>query len=230
MKRFLFVACAVALLCSTQIASAQRPGGGRPGGAFGPGGGGAAALLGMEAVQKELNIAEDQRAKLREAVGELTGGGGGGRGDFQNLSQEERQKRIAEMQERAKKVQEKVSTILNEKQKERLEQLQIQREGATALARAEVAEKVGLAAEQKEKIQKIQQEGREGGGGGQNFRDLSQEDRQKLFTEMRERREKMTNEILGVLTAEQKEKFEKLKGEKFEFPQPGQGRQRNNNN
>lgn len=223
MKRLSMALCVALLLFGVQVASAQRPGGGRGGAGFG---GGPAALLTNEAVQKELNIADAQREKLREVVREMREGGGQ-RGDFQNLTQEERQKRIAEIQERAKKMEEKVNAILDEKQKERLEQLRIQRDGAAALLRADVAEKVGLAADQKEKIQKIQQDLR---GGGQNFRDLSNEDRQKAFAEMRERREKAAAEILGVLTADQKEKFEKLKGAKFDFPQEGRGRQRNNNN
>lgn len=226
MKRLCMALCVALLLFGVQTASAQRPGGGRGGpGAFG---GGSAFLLANEAVQKELNIAQEQRDKLREIAQEMREGAGQ-RGDFQNLSQEERQKRIAEMQERAKKAEEKISAVLDAKQKERLEQLRIQREGAVALARADVAEKVGLAAEQKEKIQKIQQEARSGAGGGQNFRNLSDEERQKAFAEMRERREKVANEILGVLNAEQKEKFEKLKGAKFDFPEEGRGRPRNNN-
>jgi Spy/CpxP family protein refolding chaperone len=227
MKRLCLALCVASLLFGVQTASAQRPGGGRGGaGAFG---GGTTALLASEAVQKELNIADEQREKIREIGRELREGAGQ-RGDFQNLSQEERQKRFAEMQDRAKKADEKINAVLDAKQKERLEQLRLQREGASALAREEVADKVGLAAEQKEKIQKIQQEARGGAGGGQNFRDLSNEDRQKLFTEMRERREKAATEILGVLNAEQKEKFEKLKGAKFDFPNEGRGRQRNNNN
>jgi Spy/CpxP family protein refolding chaperone len=227
MKRLCMTLCVALLLFGVQTASAQRPGGGRGPGGFG---GGPVFLLANEAVQKELNIAQEQREKLREIAQEMREGAGQ-RGDFQNLSQEERQKRVAEMQERAKKAEEKINTVLDAKQKERLEQLRIQREGASALARDEVAEKVGLAADQKEKIQKIQQEARGNfGGGGQNFRDLSNEDRQKLFAEMRERREKVANDILGVLNAEQKEKFEKLKGAKFDFPNEGRGRQRNNDN
>lgn len=64
------------LLCSllvlfgiATIASAQRPGG--------PGGGGAAGMLMMEAVQKELNITDEQKGKLREAFM-------GQRANFQN--------------------------------------------------------------------------------------------------------------------------------------------------
>ena len=63
---------AVALVLSAQVASAQRPGG------FGGGGfGGGAMLLGTPEVQKELNISDDQKTKLRELMSELRPAGGG---------------------------------------------------------------------------------------------------------------------------------------------------------
>ena len=59
--------------------------------------------------------------------------------DLQNLSDEERQKRFDELpkkgEELMKGVDEKVKSILDAKQVERLNQLSLQREGAMALTR-----------------------------------------------------------------------------------------------
>jgi Spy/CpxP family protein refolding chaperone len=198
-------------------ASAQ----GRPGGFGGRGGGGVGALLMIAEVQKELNITDDQKTKLREAIG-----GGGGRGDFQNLSREEIQKRI---EEAAKKAEETVKTVLDAKQQERLGELRIQRDGAVALARAEVAEKIGLDQAQKDKIKKVQEES---AANRPNFpgQNATEEERTKARDEARKAREKVTTEILAVLSPQQKEAFEKLQGAKFEFPaQQFGGRPRNNN-
>ncbi len=86
MKRFQ-VTVAVAILAvagMSSTASAQQPGGRR---GFGGIGGGASLLM-NQAVQKELNITDEQKEKLQTALR------GGGRGDLQNLSREERRKKL----------------------------------------------------------------------------------------------------------------------------------------
>src|SRR5208282_4605317 len=137
-------------------ASAQGPGGG---GFFGRGGGGAsgAMLLAMPEVQTELNLSEDQksqiktigdsvREKMRASMGQINFQ------ELQSLSDEERQKRFDEMRKKAeevtKGVDEKVASILDAKQNGRLKELQLQREGAMALTRPEVAKKLNLSEEQ----------------------------------------------------------------------------------
>lgn len=204
MNRVCTLLAMVVIVAAGGIASAQRPGG--PGG---PGGRGGAAILMIEAVQKELGITEEQKTKLRESLQ-------GQRENFQqlqNLTGEERQKKFEEM---TKKTDELVQSILDAKQKARFAELQLQREGGAALFRAEIAEKLKLTSEQKEQVAKIQSQGMSAPPA--NFRDLSEEDRRKAFTEMREKREKATASLLGLLTAEQKAEFEKLQGAKFEFP------------
>jgi hypothetical protein len=87
-----------------------------------------------------------------------------------------------------------------------------------------LADKVGLDADQKEKIKKIREASRSDRAGGVGNRgNASQEDRQKAFAEARERREKINNDILAVLTPKQKEAWEQMLGKKFDFPPP-QGR------
>ncbi len=236
MRRSLVFAVAL-LLASASVAMAQdqkkgRPGGGqRPGGqGQGPGGfggGGVTGLLASPEVQKELSVTADQKGLIDDMLKDLrpTGGGGGGGADFRNLSAEEREKLVAEFrkqgEERAKKADEMTKMILEPKQVERLNQLRIQSEGVSALARAEVADKLSLTQEQKDKIAKIRESSRGERGGFGNQGNASQEDRQKAFAEAKEKRDKANGEILAVLTAKQKESWEQMQGKKFDFPQQG---------
>lgn len=230
------ISCLVAVLflvSSTSVVFAQgqrgqrgqRPG---QGGGFG-GGAGVTGLLAMPEVQKELNVTADQKGLIEDLIKDLGAGAGGGgnRQDFQNLSQEERQKRIEELrkqgEERAKKAEDLVKTILDAKQFDRLGQLRLQREGGSALTRDDVAATLNLTSEQKDKIAKIRESARpergQGGGGG-NLRNASPEERQKAAAEARERRDKTNAEYLAVLNGDQKAKWESMLGKKFDFPAP----------
>ena len=161
-------------------------------------------------VQKELNITDAQKEKLQALRGE--------RGNQQNLSREDRQKLFEEL---AKKADETIKSVLDEKQQQRFAELRIQRDGAGSLARAEIAEKLGLDQAQKDQVKKIRADNAP--TNRPNFQNATAEELQKFATEARERREKINTALLAVLTSAQKESFEKLQGAKFTFPQP-QGR------
>lgn len=202
MKRHYLLSVALLAVCTSSVFAQQ----GR--GRFG--GDGVGGLLAMEEVRKELNITSEQAEKLRAARGNPE--------DFQNLTREERRERFEQL---VKKTEETIKSVLDEKQQQRLSELRIQREGPTALARPEVAEKVGLDQSQKEQIQKILEESR--GGDRFDFQNATQEERTRYFAERRERSEKANASILAVLTSTQKETFEKLQGAKFDFPERGRG-------
>jgi len=227
----------VMLVATASVALAQRPEGQqrgqRPGGQGGPGGfggfgAGVTTLLAMPEVLKELGVSDEQKGLIDDMLKDLRpaggAGGGGNRQDFQNLSDEERQKRFDEIrkqgEERAKKAEDTAKLILEPKQFDRLSQLRLQREGVTALQRADVTEKLGLTQDQKDKMAKIREASRGDRGGGGFDRNASREEQQKAFTEARERREKSNADILAVLTAQQKTTWEELQGKKFEFPAP----------
>ncbi len=235
LRRTSLIIGTVILLASASLAQAQgertKQGGQRPGGQGGPGGpggGGITGLLAMTEVQKELEVTSEQKGLIEDMVKDLRSAGGGF--DFQglrDLSREEREKRMEEFrkqgEERAKKAEEMAKMILEPNQFDRLSQLRIQNEGVRSLDRTDVAEKLGLTQEQKDKIRKIRDESRTergGFGGGQN---QSREERQKAFDEAREKREKADASVIAVLTSPQKETWEKMQGKKFAFPQP-QGR------
>jgi Spy/CpxP family protein refolding chaperone len=213
---------ALALVLIVSLASAQEQPGGRGRGGFGGRGGPAAmfnsptALLRMPEVRKELNTTDEQNKEVDAALQELAPPPGGF-GNFQDLSNEERQKRFEEMQKKGEEVDAKVKKILKPEQSARLNQLLLQRQGANAWARPEVAKQLGLTQEQQDKIQKIQEESRPPRGGGGGFQNLSDEERQK----MQERREKAQADMLAVLTDEQQTKWAEMTGKKFDFPQFG---------
>lgn len=213
--------------CLLQPAWAQPPQGGRrPGGFGGPGGGGPGGmsegmLLGNEQVQKELELTEEQTAdlgKLREAQQEKMRETFGG---LRDLSEEERRAKFEElrpkMEEAQKESREKINEILLPHQQERLKQIALQVRGFGAIEDADVASELKITDEQKEKLTSTREAQREKvgamfreGQGNEGDRDAMREKFQKL-------REENETELLGILTAEQREQFEKMKGDKFEL-------------
>jgi Spy/CpxP family protein refolding chaperone len=244
MSRFVFrsvvVATLIALTASLAVAQDNDQGGRRRGGfgrgGFGRGFGGGfgmSMLVAMPEVQKEIGLSEADAAKLAEDLQALRPPRGQNNfGDFQNLSEEERQKRFEDfrkqMEEVSKKSEDLIKTTLSDAQFQRLEQLQIQRQGAMALNNEDVAKKLKITDEQKDKLDKIAEENRpqrrRGGGDGNN---AGEGGRPNFDPEaFRARIQKMNDDMLAVLTPDQKKQFEEMQGEKFEFPpmQFGRGR------
>jgi len=189
-----------------------------------------ATLLAMPEVRKELAATEEQGKQIDELLAaqqEQTRALFGNFQELQNLPEEERAKRFAEagekIQEARRKVVEKIATILDQAQFTRFNQLRLQREGVTALARTEVADQLGLSAEQRDKLRAIQEESRNSGAGARNFQDMSDDERRELFSQMQERRRKADADMLLVLTADQQNKLTELKGAEFKFPAPSGG-------
>ncbi len=214
---------AVALVASAiaQQGQPQRQRGGQFG--QGPGfgrmmGGGAmvaSMLLARPDVQRELNLTEQQKAKINEmqqaqrlAMQEL-----------RNLPPEERRQRMQEIRQKNDP-----TTVLNDTQKKRLRELELQWTGPVALMNPEVAKEVGLTTEQQSKIQGIIQEQMQamreqfqgGGQPGANFQQM---------------REQVEKRILEVLTPAQRQKWQEMLGKPFQFEGgrgfgPGFGRPR----
>ncbi|MGE5191156.1 MAG: CotH kinase family protein [Deltaproteobacteria bacterium] len=182
---------------------------------FGPGGPGgmpnsSVMLLGMPEVRTELAVSDAQQEPLDELLGEAQEQMRAAVGsiDFQELptlSDEEREKRFAEVrkksEEAGRKADEKLGKILEKKQLERLKQLQVQREGAAALNRPDIVKKLKLTDEQQSRISKVQ----EAGFGP--------------FVPPEQLR-KMLADAVAVLTDEQKAQWNELRGKEFTFPAP----------
>ena len=160
MQRIGVIAGTAALVVSTSLLLAQQPKGqGRPG-LQALAEAGAGRLLAMPEVQKELGLSDEQKKRVDGLLKEL-GMSEADRKSLQALSKEERRERLKEAakkgQENAGKAKEAVKSILDAKQLERFNQLLFQSEGAVALARPDVGEKLGLTQEQKDKLRTIAQ-------------------------------------------------------------------------
>ena len=164
-------------------------------------------LISVDEVRDELDLNRAQRNLLEDLEGDLQdqmriiveGRRRRRGGDTEGQdSSPRRAYRIDAADERFTQIfdqgEELVRLILERPQAERLAQLRIQREGLKAFDRPEFVRQLGLSSSQISGIQKIRAAERQGGAG------------------------KTEDEILAVLTDEQKLKWEALKGQPFAFP------------
>ncbi len=228
-------AAALVMFAALSPAEAQRPpGGGRggPGGGFGgggfrggpgggPPGGDYLQLLRGGDVQDELKLTATQKTSIETMSKELEDGMTrkfGTRESRRELSDEEREKVYAEMQAASEQinqvVKQQVEKMLQPAQFERLQQISLQRRGSSALSDPEIAAKLKITDAQKEQLTKVQEKNREAmrqmfeggrGGGGS--------DMQKKMEDLRFSR---TRQSMEVLTASQREEFEKMQGPPFQ--------------
>ena len=226
-----------AALLITSVAEAQQGqraqrGQRRPGGFGGPRGS-LLFLLSVEELRKEINLDDTQAALVKIVEEESRGDQPEQRFNFREASEEERQKYFAERRVRAEKeakaAKEMLPTVLSKEQMKRLTEISIQQQGASALNDADVAGKLKITAEQKEKIattlqansRELQSKMRElfqGGGFDGNFGDIR--------TQMTTLRAEADRKVLTILTLDQQKQFETMKGKAFEMPRRGFGRGR----
>jgi hypothetical protein len=239
-SRVASVGCVLAAFLAAGIAFGQpggdRPGGGRSrGGMFMGGSGGAPTLLdtaGMllraEEVQKELELLDDQKAKLKAVSDEVREEMQKQGEKLRDLSQEERSAKFAELRKDfSAKITAKLNEVLLPHQMERVKQLAVQRLGPMALGDPDVQQKLKITDEQKEKMQAVRESitnsARELFGNRESLQNLDENARRKRFEEMREKFGKLRSEAEGkaleILTADQKDTLEKMKGKKFDFPE-----------
>lgn len=189
------VLCMVLGMVSVAQAQRQRPGG------FG----GGAFLLQNEGVQKELNISDDQKTKLREALEKV-------RADNKDIIDKGRDMTREDREKLAKASNEAIGKVLDEKQQKRFKEIQLQSQGAAAFQNPQVQSKLKLTDDQKDKIKKINEESRE------KMRDLFQggfnEETQKKMAELRK---ETMDKATGVLTADQKKTWKEMTGKPFEI-------------
>jgi Spy/CpxP family protein refolding chaperone len=188
---------------------AKRPG--RSAGAYGLG---KLALLKVKEVQKDLQLTDAQRETLDKFATDMQSQVRTQFEGLRDLSQEERQAKMAElrtkMQDREKEVQKKLDEVLNTQQRERLAQIELQARRVSMFAQKEVAEGLELTDEQKQKltdlVEKIRTEMRDA-------RNADEETRAKL--------KKMVDESMDkakeILTSEQREKLDKMLGKKLDI-------------
>ena len=237
MTRLLTVCvAALALTASTAWAQPGRGPGGPMGGMMG-GQGMGLMLLANAQVQKELELVDDQKAKIKELSDKLQADMREAFSGMRDLSAEERQKKMEELrkkgEERITSLQKDVDKILLPHQQKRLKQIRFQTLGDRALSDAEIIKELGITDEQKSKIEAIAKESREANQKlFEGIRDVPQAERQAKMAELREKTDKARKEAqdktLGILTDAQKAKLKELKGAEFKIDwqqmRPGGGR------
>jgi len=213
MSKLPFTLISTALVVMLAVASAQaQPRGSRGQGMMQPGGGGMLGLLHFEKVQTELALTDEQKAQLKEVTQGIQGVEQIERSELSTLNPEERRAKIQEMRkeahEKMAEAQKRVAEILKPDQFERLTQIWIQREGVAALGDPEIAQALGLTKEQKEKLVAIHEGARE---------QLSPATtREERLEKMKQVRKEVEEKAEQVLTQEQRDKLEQLKGKKFD--------------
>lgn len=193
------------------------------------------AVLGNEAVQKELALKPEQADKVKDLLSEvhaewrqqMQAARESARGD-ENSSGENRSSRSGEMRSKfaeiSKNVNEKfrakVAEILDGTQQTRLREIAIQVAGTHAFQDADVARELGLTSQQQEQLAAVRHEFAE------KFGELRNEGHQngeagrqngEGFAKMRELRQDELAKSISVLTPEQQTKFATMKGKPFDL-------------
>lgn len=191
-------------------------------------------LLGIEQVQKEINLTEDQKAQLekfrqglREEMQKVME-------EFRDLGPEERRQKFEQSREkflqqaeqREKDAAAKLADILQPEQLKRVKQIQLQQAGAAVLRSPVVAEQLSLTEDQKTQLKKIQdeafeqmrkaREARRAEGGGDRPEGQPRPPRGDR-NQMRQRRAEIEKKCMAVLTPEQKAKLAEMMGQPFEL-------------
>lgn len=184
----------------------------------------AAGLIRLDQVQKELKLTDEQKSRIDDIVDLYRNDRRQLYSGLRDLSREEREQKLEEVRSQfdqmATAAEKKIDGVLNDDQRQRLQQIVVQVLDARALTRAEVAEALTLNPEQKKKIDDVFESER------QRQRDLFQQardgklEREEVFPKFRELRNEINTQALAVLTDEQKQQFEQMKGERFELERP----------
>ncbi|MFT5302321.1 MAG: hypothetical protein ACI87E_002194 [Mariniblastus sp.] len=196
------------------------------------------ALASIEAVQSEIDMLDDQVKELAALQEKLRGDRGtqtrrGQGGNSEDLSEEEIQKQREERRtqatdqaaEFAKKADEGLKDVLLDQQYARLREIYVQALGAAALQDETVAKELKITEKQKTAMQEASTKARE--AAMEEFTKLRESgDREAMQEKFAEMRKESEAKVFGVLSAKQKSRFEKMKGEAFEMPAAARGGQR----
>ena len=158
------MAMAAMALCTTAM---SQPGPGGRGRGFGMGGMGGTQspavmwgrLLRSETVQKELNLTDDQKNKLKELSDKASASMREVFAGMRDLSADERAAKMAEVRKKldgqAEEAKKTIEEVLLPNQVDRLKEIALQVRGPQALLDKEVQNSLGLADDQKDKIKTI---------------------------------------------------------------------------
>jgi Spy/CpxP family protein refolding chaperone len=205
MNRYWVVVVGMALAIAVgQVAWAQRGRGRGFGRLFG--GIAKAQLATLDEVQTELKLSDEQKtqvADINDALGEDRSALFGG--DFGAFSEIR-----PEMDRLNREASGEVDKVLDDNQRKRLQEIAIQVNGPAALNDPSVVEQLKLTDEQKQKLEDVRAENNKAAEEAMaDFGEMSREERREKFRDLSET---AGEKLLGVLTDEQKEQFEQMKG------------------
>jgi hypothetical protein len=162
-------------------------------------------------VQSELSLTEAQKKIASEASRKLIE-------ERRQLFEEVRQDldaMLTKMESLAATAAAQLTSQLSEDQKKRLTEIFVQANGASAVYDVEVAEQLNLSNEAKQQLTEVRRENI------QSYRDAIQQSRDASDAERRETfqtvRRQTDERVLAVLSAEQRDQLEKLKGQPIEL-------------
>ena len=208
------LATLLVFMVAVDTVSAQGRGGRGGRGGFGAFGGqnNNLGLLMNRQIQEELELVDDQIDELREVQqrsGEIMREAFSGI-DWRNMDADEREEAMAEvrekMEEDMKDLQKDVDEILLPHQRTRLKQIAIQSQSrgrngvAGALGSDAVAKELGLSEEDVKELE-----------------EKNQEVQEKLREKIAKLQKEAEEEVLSVLSSEQRKKYKEMVGDKFEF-------------
>jgi len=139
---------------------------------------------------------------------------------LQDLTPEERVEELPNVMEmineRAEGLQTRLTNILDATQLARVGELSLQRRGVEALDDEKVAKALKLTADQTKQLAAIQDDA--AGKREEIMKEIFGGDRDELRRKMQALRKELGDKASAVLTTEQREQFDQMKGAKFEFP------------
>ncbi len=209
-RRLVFwTACSAVLLSSVVAYGQERQRGAqqRGGQQRWPGTIGLTQLVANRAVQKEIEITDEQKTELRELAGQR-----GERPNFQEMSAEERQEFLADRRKRAAEAEKKLGEILDEGQMTRLKEIHIQAMGAAAIMDPEVSKALGITDEQRKEIRETGAKIRE--KYGEAMADRS--NREAMAEAMAKVQEDLKAALSDLLSDEQKATLKEMTGKPFD--------------
>jgi hypothetical protein len=181
-------------------------------------------------VQKELKITDEQKTKLQALADKARDEVRDSMSAMQDLTEEERGKKMAEMQsemqKRTEAYRKEVAAILKPDQVKRLRQIELQQLHSAALLQPDVAEAVGLTDQQKTKLEEIATQSAE--KSQSLFRDQDG-DRTQRREKMEQLRKDGDKQAMAVLNPDQKKKLAEMMGQPFELDRSQFGFRRGEN-
>jgi hypothetical protein len=179
-------------------------------------------MMSSAEVQKELTLSPEQTKSVNDIATEMRTTAMEIMSGLQDLTPEEQKEELANVMkmvtEEAKNLQVQVDEILDDKQTARMKELSLQRRNVEALEDKEVAESLKLTEEQGKKLIDIRNEAADKQDAIIQEAIKSGGDRSKIREKIEELRKELGDKALAVLTTEQREQFDKMKGAKFNFP------------